>query len=296
MEDPVVTEGDYLHRDIDGDKPCMFKGDGSPCQSKRFTQGDGRKRNLCRSHFAEYNRSIAAKNYLKKTEHLPEKELIAFKKRITVASVMRTHKSNFHREIRLESIEDPEIQRIAQALDRIKKKEAYVLVPNAIQPLTLEDIKTVGLDEPITFGTAEPPYKRTMQKVSNAQNYLSNIMAALGIVFPKCDNIVVKLLTSQSGDKEQDIHTDFHKIQTTRPMKDLSAFHYSALISFEANTRLLCDAELKEVAIPLYSMLLFRGDFQHAGAAYPQLHHRLFISLSSESFPLTDDVPLHMYH
>ena len=297
MGDSIVAEDSNPRQIVENGKRCAFKGDGSPCPFYGFIQRSGRKRKLCRIHFAEYNRRIAIKNFEKKTINLPDDQLKIFTNQIREAAVERTHKSNFIREMQLQSIEDPEIQRIAQILDRIKKKELFVIVPNAIQPLTFEDIKTIGVVEPITFGTAEKPYKRTMQKVSNARDYLSNVMSALHIVFPKCDNIVVKLLTSQAGDKEQDIHTDFHKTETTPSVKDLSAFHYSALVSFEANTRLICvmsDTEKKEVSIPLYGMLLFRGDFRHAGASYPQLHRRLFLSLSSESFPLTDDVSLHI--
>ena len=76
---------------------------------------------------------------------------------------------------------------------------------------------------------------------------------------------------------------------TTRPITDLSG-----LISFQKNTRLLCHEENTEVDIPLHSMLLYRGDFSHAGAAYNKKNCRLFISLSSELYPQTEDVLLHL--
>ena len=83
------------------------------------------------------------------------------------------------------SIENPEVQRIAQVLDRIKSKERYVIVPDVIKPLTLKDIKTAGPIKLITFGTTRP-YKRTMQVVSNPEDYLSNVLEALRIVFSGC--------------------------------------------------------------------------------------------------------------
>ena len=79
------------------------------------------------------------------------------------------------------SIENPEVQRIAQVLD----KERYVIVPDVIKPLTLKDIKTAGPIKLITFGTTRP-YKRTMQVVSNPEDYLSNVLEALRIVFSGC--------------------------------------------------------------------------------------------------------------
>jgi hypothetical protein len=274
---------------------CVFVGDDGPCQRTRHVQKSGRVRTLCPLHFAKYNRDIASKNYLKNTRDLSDLELTAFKKRRTEESVIRTQKSIILRQMVLHSIADSEIQRIATIFDRIKKKEAYVIVPNAIRPLTIKDIKTKGCAKPITF-QATMPYKRTMQAVSNANDYLSSVIAALRIVFPKCDKLLVKLLKSAAGDTAQELHTDFTPGQTTQPMKDLTAFHYSALISFEKNTRLLCDMDKKEIDIPLYSMILFRGDFRHAGAAYSKMNRRLFISLSSESFPETDDVFIHKFY
>ena len=273
---------------------CTFVGEGSPCQMKRHIQKGGRVRPLCKIHLAYYNRSIASKNYLKRTNDLSELELNAYRKRITEESVKRTLKSTKLRRTVLHSIVDSEVQRISRIFDRIKNKEPYVIVPNAIRPLTFDDIITKGPAEPITFGTTRP-YKRTMQAVSNASDYLSSIITALSIVFPKCDKLLVKLLKSVAGDPAQELHTDFTPNQTTRPMKDLSGFHYSALISFEENTRLLCDTDMKEIHLPLYSLILFRGDFKHAGAAYQTTHRRLFLSLSSESFPGTDVVFIHTF-
>jgi hypothetical protein len=247
-------------------------------------------------HFAKYNYSIAAKNYAKKSQELSEDQYHEFKKQKTAASVKRTHKSEKERQYQLDLIEDPEIRRIAQILDRIKKKEAYVIVPDVIHPsTTIKDIKTTGPEHFITFGSATLPYKRTMQAIENPMDILSNVLAAMRHVFSKCNHLVVKLLKSKAGDAAQDIHTDFIPTTTTPSIKDLSAFHYSAIISFEENTRLLCHVEEKEVNIPLYSMLFFRGDFIHAGAAYAKMNRRIFISISSTSFPVTDDVFLHTF-
>lgn len=271
---------------------CQFKGDGSPCQRLSLVQSKGKKRALCQIHLVQYNRRSAATNFLKQTKDLSQEQLEAFKKKKTEESVKRTQKSINLRRNNLISTEDLEVRRIAEVLDKIFKKEAYVIVPNVIKHLTLRDIRTTGPKEPINFG-GKSPSKRSMQRVSNPQNYLSNVMEAMRVVFPGCDKLVVKLLQSEAGDLAQDTHTDFRPDATTKPMKNLSAFHYSALISFQKNTRLLCHMSRTEIDIPLHSMMFFRGDFPHAGAAYRQKHCRLFISLSSASFPLTEDVVIH---
>ena len=86
------------------------------------------------------------------------------------------------------------------------------------------------------------------------------------IDFSKCVNIAVKLITSIAGDSEQQTHTDFAK--EVNSLINLSQFHYSAIVSLEENTRLLIGPLRVSVDISLHSMLLSRGDMEHAGAAY----------------------------
>ena len=157
---------------------CQFKGDGSPCQRPSLVQSNGKKRALCQVHLVQYNRGSAATNFLKQTKDLSQEQLEAFKKKKTEDSVKRTQKSINLRRNHLISIEVLEVRRIAEVLDRIYKKEAYVIVPNVIKHLTLRDIRTTGPIEPITFG-CKSPFKRSMQRVSNPQNYLSNVMEAM---------------------------------------------------------------------------------------------------------------------
>ena len=57
-------------------------------------------------------------------------------------------------------------------------------------------------------------------------------------------------------------------------------------------TILLVGEGRKTVSIPLPSMLFFRGDITHAGAGYIVENARVFISVSSDAFPVTDDVSL----
>ena len=272
---------------------CKCIDNGVQCTTARLSQPGGKLRSMCPKHFAASNLAGKVKKESEKIASFTPEQLEVYKKKKTEESLKRIQISVDKRRVELMSIVNPEVQRIAQVLDRIKSKERYVIVPDVIKHLTLRDIKTTGPIKPITFGTTRP-YKRTMQNVSNPEDYLSNVMEALRIVFSGCDKLVVKLLRSEAGDLAQTTHTDLVSDMMTRPITDLSAFHSSALISFQANTRLLCHEANTEVDIPLHSMLLFRGDFPHAGAAYSKKHCRLFISLSCEAYPMTEDVLIHL--
>ena len=269
---------------------CKCIDNGVQCTTARLSQPGGKLRSMCPKHFAASNLAGKVKKESEKIASFTPEQLEVYKKKKTEESLKRIQKSVDKRRAQLNSIENLEVQRIAQVLDRIKSKERYVIVPDVIYPLTLKDIKTTGPIQPITFGSTRP-YKRTMQIVSNPEDYLSNVIKALRVVFSGCDKLVVKLLKSEAGDLAQTTHTDLASDMKNRPITDLSAFHYSALISFQ---KLLCHEELTEVDIPLYSMLLYRGDFPHAGAAYSKKNCRLFISLSSELHPMTDDILLHL--
>lgn len=128
-----------------------------------------------------------------------------------------------------------------------------------------------------------------MRTIRDPESFLPDVLRAVKIVFAKCDIIVAKLLISTDGDEEQLTHLDFER-EETNYVTMLSEFHYSAIISIEENTRLLVGESRKSVDIPLYSMLLFRGDMPHAGAGYSKKNQRLFLSVSSNKFPVTDDV------
>ena len=133
-----------------------------------------------------------------------------------------------------------------------------------------------------------------MQEIDKPEDLIGDVLQAINYVFTGCPTIIVKLLTSQKGDRQQLLHTDYVPNDSTITMKNLNHFHYSALISIEQDTKLVIGSSLEVVDIPLHSMLFFRGDMVHAGAAYELGNHRIFLSASSEPFPVTDDVSLQL--
>jgi hypothetical protein len=198
-------------------------------------------------------------------------------------------KSREERKLQIAASENANVQRIATLLNVITNHQEYVIVPNAVSSsLIISEIKLKGRLQPINFHQKLRPWTRTMQDLKTPEDVLSDVLSALKIVFSKCVHIVVKVLTSTAGDPEQQTHTDFETDK--RSLTNLSEFNYSAIISLEENTRLLIGPLRVSVDIPLHSMLLFRGDMEHAGAAYSVKNTRLFISASCDKFPVTRDV------
>jgi hypothetical protein len=70
----------------------------------------------------------------------------------------------------------------------------------------------------------------------------------------------------------------------------LDSYHYSVVIALQADTHLLTGTERKRIDIPINSMIMFRGDFPHAGGGYAVNNTRIFISVSSPFFPESDSV------
>ena len=100
-----------------------------------------------------------------------------------------------------------------------------------------------------------------------------------------CKSIKAKILRSMAGDVPQALHRDHAPTASTKAIKSLSSYHYSAVISFEDDTRLIIGE--KEIDIQRFSMLFYRGDMDHAGAGYTKCNGRLFLSISSKSFPVS---------
>lgn len=172
-------------------------------------------------------------------------------------SLTRMRKYRTDRNALWDGIIDANIKRIAVHLDQIKDNKKCVVVPHIISNATVPDnVKFVGKAKQITFSNEGVPSKRAMQLVKNPKKILS-------------------------GSVPRGIET---------PLLYLSAFHYSAVISVEETTRLLLGKALEGILIPLHSMIFFRGDIMHAGAAYSVSNRRLFLSSSLKSFPTSEDV------
>lgn len=242
----------------------------------------------CQDHHNEAGRISKRKQRKKKLESEDSETYVATTRH---NANLRMKKSRDARKLMLDGIEDANVKRLATAFDSLKTNRKWVLVNNVLpDTFSNSNIKLKGRAMPINFGKTKVASTRTMQEVKNPEDILTDIMSALQHVFPECVHVAIKLLKSRAGDLSQSTHLD-HQNHLPLPSK-LSEFHYSAIISIEDSTSILVGKTDNQVSydIPKYSMFLFRGDLPHAGAGYPSGNSRLFISISSDKFKVTDDV------
>jgi hypothetical protein len=259
-------------------KLCNDVDDFGKCNFQCFVTGQGHVRSKCKHH-----QNLADKLYQREV-------------RLRISSRQlrgsRMENCRLRRKATISSIENDNVRRIALKLDSIRdNSRKYVIISDVIdQTMNLNQIKLRGKSKSITFTETDILHKRSMQPVSNHKKILSDVLLAIKIIFPLCPYIVVKLLTSEAGDVEQSTHLDY--VPNELSIKNLSEFHFSAIISFEEGTVLLVGSDRIKIPIPLSSMLFFRGDMPPAGAGYSEVNRRLFISVSCDKFPVTDDVSL----
>lgn len=86
----------------------------------------------------------------------------------------------------------------------------------------------------------------------NPEDVVSDVLEAIKVAYKECSTVKVKLLKSTGGDKAQTTHYDL--VQGLTTVNKVAAFHYSALISLQADTKLLIGEDRVEVDIPPFSM------------------------------------------
>jgi hypothetical protein len=64
----------------------------------------------------------------------------------------------------------------------------------------------------------------------------------------------------------------------------------SVIIALQDEIHLLTGTERKRQNVPLNSIMIFRGDFPHAGGGYTVYNTRIFIPVSSVFYPSSDSV------
>ena len=273
---------------------CNHKTDGNQCCRPRHVTSGGMTRAKCTVHFNAAKKESTLKLNAKRSDEDPD-NLLSVKRESIRQSGQRMQHYRKGRKDDLNLITEPNVTRIATILDTIKNDNEYVIVQNAIKgPINTDNFIEIGNAEAISFSGQKGPYKRWMQDIEQPE-FLADVRSAIQHVFPKCIHYNVKCLTSYSGDIAQDLHQDFVPDDSTCVMHDLKVFHFSAIVSIQNGTKLIIGSEKEIVPIPLYSMLLFRGDMTHAGAGYDEENSRIFISVSSELFPQRDGVLLITY-
>ena len=184
---------------------------------------------------------------------------------------------------------DEETKRIAKKLITFRKRSRrFVIVKDVIEDIGVTDLELTGAFETIIF-SSNGSLKRSMCEISNV-SCVGKVLNALKCVFPGCTEVKVKIITSLAGDPAQDTHTDYDTKFIINRVHDLKHFHYSAIVAIEDGTHLLTETDRKRVDIPKNSMIVFRGDFPHAGGEYVKKNSRIFISISCPLAPLDSSV------
>ena len=118
-----------------------------------------------------------------------------------------------------------------------------MIIDSAIADTFRIKIVRVGKEvQGIAFGDQTIPSRRTMQPVMNPGYFLVDVIKAINKVFTHCPTLVFKLLKSAKGDPAQDNHADFAPDDSNpAAITDLKGCHYSAFISIQDDTRLLCN-------------------------------------------------------
>lgn len=255
-------------------EPC-HKTKGSRCEAKCLKHLNARAK--------KSRQRLIIKN--KTHETYPEKKL-----KLNINQRLSMVKCRKQRKISIEAIENTNARRIATSLSKIMENEDYVIIEDVVSS-TFDVYKAEfkGKSEYITFGQ-ERPYKRSMQELTDPKEAIPDVLEALKVVFSECDRVVVKLIKSEKGDIQQIIHTDYELYK--KPLRTLSHYHYSAIISVQDGTKLMVGKveNCQQIIIPLHSMLFFRGDMPHAGAGYEIANSRLFMSVTSANFPLSKNI------
>ena len=207
---------------------------------------------------------------------------------------LRKVKSRLQQENALKIIAATDTGRIALVLAKLKqRKTQYVLVSDVLVNFDVNTLKLNRVVDPITFTDEKAAITRTMTAITNPTKCFLNVLTAMNQVFPGCTNFKYKLINSLANDPPQLLHTDF---DTTRlifkKITNLDSFHYSAIIALQPNAHLFVGKERVRVDIPVGDMIVFRGDMPHAGGGYEIPNARIFISLSSDTYPLSNAVYL----
>lgn len=179
------------------------------------------------------------------------------------------------------AITDKNQRSLCAQMAKLKTRgKKYVLIPDVIKDLQFKSIKREGPNDPINFTNSNIPVTRRMKLAPNPELYIPNVLTALSTVFPGCNSTLVKVITSQRGDKEQLLHTDFDLKYIISRVFNLDSFHYSAIIALQPDTHLLVRGKRERIDIPVNSRLLFRGDLPHAGGAYKKATVNKVIKIS----------------
>lgn len=187
----------------------------------------------------------------------------------------------------------PQTQRIVNHINTfVNDSLEYAIIPDCVDitqlPSSTDDIYATNSKwNPIDFTESSKRYMRKLFHDTHVSCH--NLLAALKSTFVT-SVIDMQMILSEKGDKRQKLHYDLSNNLADIKPRNKRNYYYSVIVAICPNTRLYVGKNL--IKIPIGSMLIFRGDTLHAGAAYSSDNHRFFISIHHKLYPTFKTVGL----
>ena len=169
----------------------------------------------------------------------------------------------------------------------------YVIVPDVIgSVLNIPNFTGCFTTfENIDFDTTYECLRKQSTKLlrqSQLKKFFKVLVDALGMFFSVLSSeksvgennfhFEYKLLKSSPNCPKQKLHQDCERSLDSTSYD----IQYSLLIAIESNTKLLLSDNKTTIDIPINGMIMFRGDYMHAGMSYRTENRRVFASCSNK--------------
>ncbi len=172
----------------------------------------------------------------------------------------------------------------------------FYLIRNVFSVAECEAIKRIKptvYREKIIFANSTKRFQQTIYEswrnnfcAEDIPSCLLNLLNEFSACHVETCFYTCKFLISEGKCPQQHLHCDDREFSSDY-LRRYKHAPYSMLIALESDcnsTRLVVDPRGTEIIIPQGSLLLFRSDFVHGGAAYDMRNMRLFIATGTQLF------------
>ena len=173
----------------------------------------------------------------------------------------------------------------------------YVIITDVIDDIPIRDFKKLLANftklTPIDIKTNEnkllqsapipdhAPVTELFRTLSDALSLFFSVISSEQSSPPDQFDIKYRLLKSLTNCPKEVFHSDC-KDSSDAPSYNIQ---YSLIVAIQSHTKFVLSNK-ETIDIPMNGMIMYRGDYMHAGASYQNEHNRLFISCSNK--PLKD--------
>ena len=238
------------------------------------------------------------------------RDMITFRKKIFLSLINKklnyskkfypTYESNKNRYIiKFQSLSSYSNNTVSRSICRvlidnfILFDNEYVIISDVIDDISIRDFKKLLANftklKPIDIHTSnnkllqsapishDAPVTELFRTLSDALSLFFSVISSEQSSPPDQFDIKYRLLKSLANCPKQLFHSD------CKHSSDTSSYNiqYSLIVAIESNTKFVLFNK-ETIDIPINGMIMYRGDYMHAGASYQNEHNRLFISCSNK--------------